>query len=114
MSCLPKWDKSSNYTYNNPKKLIATTRFGEGTTKSLCYLRGLGFVGEGDEGVEANGGANKPLPQLDGGIQQFKDGTCLYEDINSDLSKEEKKKSNQQWELYKEQAGEIIWEAFES
>jgi len=54
--------------------------------KSVCDSGGVGFVNKINEGIEAKGKAHRPLPPLDGRIQQFKDGTCLYEGRTSYLS----------------------------
>ncbi len=49
--------------------MIASTRFEWGIVKSWCYLGGVGFLSEGDEGIEAQNKAHKPLPPLDGRIK---------------------------------------------
>jgi hypothetical protein len=48
--------------------LVVVTRFRGGLTKSWCDLKGIKFFSKGNEGVEAKGGACKPLPPSDGRI----------------------------------------------
>jgi hypothetical protein len=48
--------------------MIFVARFGGGLTKLWCDLGGVRFFNNGDEGIEAKGGAPKPLLPLDGGF----------------------------------------------
>jgi hypothetical protein len=69
MSCSSKWLKVViGVIIVNQKKLVVATRFGGGSVEFLCYLGGVGFLDEGDEGIEAKGTTCKLLPPLDGGI----------------------------------------------
>ncbi len=86
MSHLPKRHKSSNWSSSNqPKNLVAAIRFGGVMVKSRHYSRGVGFLNEGDEGIEAKCGAHRPLPPPNGGIQQPQNGICLHESRILDL-----------------------------
>jgi hypothetical protein len=69
MKCLLKRCKSSNYKVIevNRKNPIATSRFGRCVTKFKYYL-GVGFLREGNEGIDAKGGARRSLPPPDGRI----------------------------------------------
>ncbi len=40
----------------------------------MHYSRGVGFLSEGDESIEAKGGVHRPLPPPNGGIQQPQNG----------------------------------------
>jgi hypothetical protein len=69
--------------------LVAATRFGGVIVKFGHYSRGVGFLSEGDEGIEAKGGAHRPLLPLNGRIRQPQNGVCLHERRTFNLSKEE-------------------------
>jgi hypothetical protein len=58
-------------------------------TKFEYYLKGIGFLIERNESVEAKGGACRTLPPLDGGIRQPQNGVCFYEGRTPNVSKEE-------------------------
>jgi hypothetical protein len=59
------------------------------TAKFRHYLKEVGFLSERDEGIKVKGGTHRPLPPLDGRIQQPQNGVCFYEGRTPDLSKEE-------------------------
>ncbi len=46
----------------------------KGTTKFGRYFKGIRFLSQGNEGIEAKGEAHIPLPPLDGGIRQSQNG----------------------------------------
>jgi hypothetical protein len=58
--------------------------------------------------IEVEVGACRHLPPLDGRIQQPQNGVCFYEGIILIYQKKSKRSQSEQWELYKEQVGEII------
>lgn len=73
---------------------MLTTKFGGGMTKFWSYSGGVGFFSKWDEGVGVEGGICIFLPPSDGGIWQFKDGTCIYEDNFFHLLKKEQNESS--------------------
>jgi hypothetical protein len=50
---------------------------------------------KGDEGIKAEGKVRTPLPLPDGGVQQLENGTCIYDNRASDLSKEEQEEQEE-------------------
>jgi hypothetical protein len=50
------------------------TRFGGVSIESRHYSRGIGFLSEGGEGIEAKGEAHRPLTPPNGRIQQPQNG----------------------------------------
>ncbi len=96
------------------KNPITVVRLRGGPKESWCGSWRVGYAREGNEGAKGEDEAHRLLPLSNRRVRHFEDGTCIYESWTFNLLVEAQEEQVEYLELYKEQIGEIIWEAFKS